>query len=70
MENINWTEIYAWIFIGCGVWSVMVGAMLVYCWHDEKSVLIEDITDDQAQDIENEVWQYEQDKLYLQEHGH
>ena len=70
MEAHNWTEIYAWVFIGCGVWSVMVGSMLVYCWHDNKSVFIEDITEEEAQSIENEFWQYEQDQLELQEHGH
>jgi DNA polymerase IIIc chi subunit len=70
MEALNWTEIYAWILIGCGVWSVMIGSMLVYCWHDNKSVFIEDITEEEAQAIENEVWQYEQDQLYLQENGH
>jgi len=34
------TEIYAWIFIGLGVWSVMIGSMLVWCWHDDKSIFI------------------------------
>lgn len=67
---MNLTQIYAWIFIGCGVWSVMIGAMLVYCWNDEKSVFITDLTDEEAEAIENEMWQYEQDQLELQEHGH
>lgn len=40
MEMINWTEVYAWIFIGLGVWSVMIGSMLVWCWHDDKSIFI------------------------------
>ena len=67
---MNLTQTYAWIFIGCGVWSVMIGAMLVYCWNDEKSVFITDLTDEEAEAIENEMWQYEQDQLELQEHGH
>ena len=67
---MNLTQIYAWIFIGCGVWAVMIGAMLVYCWNDEKSVFITDLTDEEAEAIENEMWQYEQDQLELQEHGH
>tara|TARA_Y100001963_G_C6736368_1_gene426626 strand:- start:1268 stop:1423 length:156 start_codon:yes stop_codon:yes gene_type:complete len=45
METIDWTEIYAWIFIGLAVWSVMIGAMLVYCWKDDKSVFIENQRD-------------------------
>jgi len=65
METINWIEVYAWIFIGLGVWSVMIGAMLVYCWRDEKSVFIEDITEEESQAIENEVWQYQQDQYEL-----
>ena len=48
----------------------MIGAMLVYCWNDEKSVFITDLTDEEAEAIENELWQYEQDQLELQEHGH
>ena len=68
MEMINWTEVYAWIFIGLGVWSVMIGSMLVWCWHDDKSVFITDLTEEEAQAIENEVWQYQQDQYELQNH--
>ena len=67
---MNLTQIYAWIFIGLGVWSVMIGAMLVYCWNDEKSIFITDLTDEEAEAIDNEMWQYEQDQRELQEHGH
>tara|TARA_R100001594_G_C3943084_1_gene241137 strand:- start:366 stop:548 length:183 start_codon:yes stop_codon:yes gene_type:complete len=53
METLNWTEIYAWIFIGCGVWSVMIGSLLVDCWHDGKSIFIEDdISDEEAEGLE------------------
>ena len=34
------TETIAWIFIGCAVWSVMTGAMLVHCCLDERSIFI------------------------------
>ena len=68
MENLDWTEVYAWIFIGLAVWSLMIGAMLVYCWRDEKSVFIEDITEEESQAIENEVWQYQRDQYELQNH--
>jgi hypothetical protein len=57
------TEIYAWIFIGLGVWSVMIGAMIVHCW-------AEDITEADYYALENEQWQRDQDELYLQENGH
>jgi len=67
---MSWEDFFWMIFIGCGVWSVMIGAMLVWCWNDEKSVFITDLTDEEAEAIENEMWQYEQDQLELQEHGH
>ena len=46
----------AWIFIGCGVWAVLMGAMLISC-------LAEDITEADYYALENEQWQRDQDDL-------
>ena len=53
----------AYIFIGCGVWAVLMGAMLISC-------LSEDISEADYYALENEQWQRDQDELYLQENGH
>jgi hypothetical protein len=63
----------AWLFIGCGVWAVMMGAMTVHC-------LQEDLTErefyrigndhqwesqpskDDYEVLENEQWQEDQDE--------
>lgn len=37
METLDWAEIYAWIFVGLGVWSVMMGAMIAHCWMEDVS---------------------------------
>lgn len=37
METLNWTVIYAWIFIGCAVWAILMGAMFVHCWLEDIS---------------------------------
>ena len=59
MEMINWTEVYAWIFIGLGVWSVMIGSMLVWCWQDEE---VHAYSLDECEALENEQWQRDQDE--------
>jgi len=67
----------AWLFIGCGVWAVMMGAMTVHC-------LKEDLTEREFYQIgndhqwesqpskadyealENEQWQRDQDEFERQ----
>ena len=46
----------AWLFIGCGVWAVMMGAMTVHC-------LKEDLTEREFYALGNEQWQRDQDEL-------
>ncbi len=46
----------AWLFIGCGVWAVMMGAMTVQC-------LKEDLTEREYYALANEQWQRDQDEL-------
>lgn len=46
----------AWLFIGCGVWAVMMGAMTVHC-------LKEDLTEREFYQIGNDVqWESQPSK--------
>ena len=56
-------ETLVWIFLGLGVWSLMIGALLVHCW-------MEEISETEYYALENDQWQRDQDELYLQENGH
>ena len=46
----------AWLFIACGVWSVMMGAMTVHC-------LKKELTEKEYYILGNEQWQRDQDEL-------
>jgi len=46
----------AWLFIGCGVWAVMMGAMTVHC-------LKQELTEKEYYILGNEQWQRDQDEL-------
>lgn len=46
----------AWLFIGCGVWAVMMGAMTVHC-------LKQELTEKEHYILANEQWQRDQDEL-------
>jgi|ETNmetMinimDraft_5_1059913.scaffolds.fasta_scaffold850555_1 hypothetical protein len=36
------TETIVWLLLGCGVWAVVSGAMLINCLMDEGSVFKDD----------------------------
>lgn len=46
----------AWIIIGCGVWAVLMGAMLVHCMKEE-------LTETEYYALGNEQWQRDRDEL-------
>ena len=46
----------AWVFIFCGVWSILMGVMLVSCY-------LEDISEAEYYALENGQWQRDQDEL-------
>ena len=48
--------IFAYVLVGCGVWAVVMGAMLISCWTEE-------ITEAEYYALENEQWQRNKDEL-------
>jgi|TARA_R110000822_G_scaffold242880_2_gene371900 hypothetical protein len=58
----------AWLFIGCGVWAVMMGAMTVHCLQEELTEReFYRIGNDHQwgadyESLENEQWQEDQDE--------
>ena len=67
----------AWLFIGCGVWSVMMGAMTVHCLQEDLTEReFYRIGNDHQWDyqpskadyeaLENEQWQEDQDEFERQ----
>jgi hypothetical protein len=46
----------AYIFIACGVWSVVIGAMIITYYMD-------DISEEDYESLGNEQWQRDQDEL-------
>ena len=46
----------AWVFIACGVWAILMGAMLVHCMKEE-------LNEREFYSLGNEQWQRDKDKL-------
>lgn len=46
----------AWILIGCGVWAVLMGTMLVHCFKEE-------LNEREFYSLGNEQWQRDRDEL-------
>tara|TARA_R110000824_G_scaffold28455_2_gene95615 strand:- start:113 stop:322 length:210 start_codon:yes stop_codon:yes gene_type:complete len=47
---------FAYVFIACGVWSLLMGAMVVSCY-------LEDVSEEEYESLGNEQWQRDMDEM-------